>query len=131
MFKRSTVVIILFICLISMIPSFSFAETIKEYTEANTIIEVTAGETFIIALLSNRTTGFAWELVEGLDKSILQLVNSEYIVNDSKLIGAGGKEKLAFKALKPGKTVISLNYVRAWEKNAAPERKVAFPITVK
>lgn len=123
--------ILFFVCAVSATAVFSFPQVIKEYTETNTAIEARVGETFVITLGSNRTTGFAWQLAEDFDNNILELVNSEYIVNDSKLIGAGGKEKFIFKTRGAGKAAISLNYVRAWEENAAPARKMIFTITVK
>ena len=93
-------------------------------------IEVRAGDEFAITLESNRTTGYLWQIAQDIDKTVIELIKSEYIPNDTKLIGSGGKEIWTFKAIKPGKTTIFFQYVRPWEKDVPPAKEKTFSIVV-
>lgn len=73
------------------------------------------GDNFKIEVASNATTGYQWQISEPLDKNIIELVSSEYISPKTNLTGAGGKEIWVFRAVKKGKTKISLSYARPWE----------------
>lgn len=104
----------------------------REYANPDVPIEVKAGQEFTIALESNRTTGYGWQLAEPLDENILKLVGSEYRSSaTTPLPGAGGKEIWTFKAVAPGKTTVSLKYVRPWEKNVPPIQTAAFAVVVR
>ena len=54
-------------------------------------ISVTQGDQFVIALPSNRSTGYQWQLARPVDNDIVPLVNLEYVASVN-LPGAGGKE---------------------------------------
>lgn len=93
-------------------------------------IQMTVRKSFVVTLESNKTTGYEWQLAKPLDRNTLKFVSSKYVAGDSNLIGAGGKEEWTFMALKPGKTTISLKYVRPWEKDAPPAKKVTFVVVI-
>ena len=77
-------------------------------------IDTGVGEEFLIALDSNPTTGYDWEV--DYDVNVLTLVNKEYdTAKCPGLVGAGGTQYFTFKALKDGTTKITLNYKRSWE----------------
>jgi uncharacterized protein len=82
--------------------------------QANTTVYTSAGEEFQITLDSNRSTGYQWQ-VKSIEETIAKLANDEYIPPESGLVGAGGKQVLTFEALKEGKTMVVLEYVRPWE----------------
>ncbi len=94
------------------------------------VIEVKFGQNFTITLESNKTTGYEWQFAKPLDESMVQLISSEYRINKSKLIGAGGKQLWIIKALRTGKTTISFRYVRPWEKDKPPVNEVSFIIVI-
>jgi predicted secreted protein len=79
-----------------------------------------AGDTFSIVLDSNRTTGYKWDLVSISNRKIILYVRNEYKPVKTALIGAGGMEYWHFKAIKPGKAVVTMKYSRPWEKNKKP-----------
>jgi inhibitor of cysteine peptidase len=82
-------------------------------------------------LESNPTNGYSWELSQPLDKNYIALISAKYVPGQSKLIGAAGKEVWTFKALKPGKPVISFSYLRPWEKDEQPADKKEFRLIIR
>lgn len=102
---------------------------VKTYTDAEQTISVGVNQEFIIALDSNPTTGYNWE--EKHDATMLSLVESKYEPDKKAkgLVGAGGTQYFRFKALKAGKTEITLTYKRPWETSIA-EQKV-FKVDIK
>jgi len=83
-------------------------------------IEVPAGQLLVIALESNPTTGFKWELSEPIDEGSLALIQSKYepgeqAKQDPPIPGAGGTELWTFETLTAGEAIISMGYSRPWE----------------
>ena len=75
------------------------------------------GETVIVTLGSNPTTGFKWsDTAEIQDQLIIRQMNHKYIEPEqTEVAGAAGKEVWTFKALNKGTTTISMEYRRSWE----------------
>lgn len=90
------------------------------YNESPSNILEKAGDVFSIALDSNRTTGYKWDLVSISDRKIVAYIRNEYKPVKTALIGSGGMEYWYFKAIKPGKAIITMKYSRPWEKNKKP-----------
>lgn len=95
------------------------------------VIEVKAGEEFAISVYANPSTGYAWQLADPLDAQFLQLLGSEYLTEDTALVGAGCEQEWRFKALKPGSAKISLKYLRSWEKGVAPVKIEEFEVNIR
>ena len=55
----------------------------------------------------------------------------EYQVPETLIPGAGGKEIWVFQAVGAGKTEITLQYVRPWEKGMAPSQTATFVVVVR
>lgn len=69
---------------------------------------------FIIALESNPTMGYTWEV--DFEPSLLKLVESKFETSrQTGAMGAGGKQSFPFQGLKPGQTYVTLIYERPWE----------------
>jgi inhibitor of cysteine peptidase len=97
-------------------------------------IQLSKGEKFSIALTSNPSTGYGWQVAEIDDSILRQVGEAEYIVADptgQPVIGQGGKEALRFEALSPGITTLSLIYVRPWEDNPEPEQVFSIEVSVR
>ncbi|MEA4924056.1 MAG: DUF4163 domain-containing protein [Syntrophomonadaceae bacterium] len=81
--------------------------------------QVQAGQTFMVALDSNSTTGYTWNFRNAGDEKIISLLGSAYandeVDNQTAIIGQGGKQFWYFKALQPGITQLQLVYARPWE----------------
>lgn len=114
---------------IAVAPSPSFSGKTPEYTDPRQVIEVKPGQEFVISIESNRTTGYEWQLAEPLDKDILELLKTDYIIGETR-IGAGGKEEWFFKVKAEGRVSIHLKYVRPWEKDKIPAREAVFVVAV-
>ncbi len=97
---------------------------------ADSTLNYTTGEEIKVELEQNITTGYRWVQAANSDSTIVTLVKSEYISNE-EIIGGPGKVMFTFKALKPGKTTIELQYARSWESKPAETRTYNFAISAK
>jgi len=97
-------------------------EVLLTDTDNGNEIAVKKGQSMVISLESNPTTGYIWELVERPDEQILQQVGKLEFAQESELIGAGGVETIRFDVVGPGLTAIRLEYHRPWETNVSPEK---------
>ena len=109
---------------------WSLAATTAAFSKEN-IINVRVGKKVVITLDSNITTGYRWQFVKPVDSKFLMILGLRYIKPDSKLVGSGGKEEWIFKALKPGKANISIQYVRPWENSSKPAKVENFVVIIK
>ena len=103
---------------------------VKTYTDSGQTINIGVNQEFMIALDSNPTTGYSWQ--ESYDDSLLQLVGKSYEMGKAAkqgAVGAGGVEYFRFKALKTGKTEITLVYKRPWEEERLYEK--VFTVNIK
>ena len=102
---------------------------VKTYTDSGQTINIGVNQEFVIALDSNPTTGYVWH--ESYDDSLLQLVGKSYEMGkaaEQGAVGAGGVEYFQFKALKTGKTEITLVYKRPWEEESIDQKVFAVNI---
>ncbi|MDD4879871.1 MAG: protease inhibitor I42 family protein [Candidatus Omnitrophica bacterium] len=85
------------------------------------LVELTVGNTLIVELPGNPSTGYMWQIVS-VDTSVLKQVESatKFKADTKKLIGSPGKVTMLFKAAGQGKTMLKLAYHRSWEKKIAP-----------
>ena len=82
------------------------------------IFNSSQGGTIEVALKSNPTTGYTWNVME-YDKKILKLEGVTF-VRDSDLLGAGGIETFKFVIIGKGNTNLVIQYNRVWEKDVKP-----------
>ena len=99
--------------------------------ENGNAIKAGIGDNFTITMESNPTTGYSWQVAGELDSDLVQLVGSKFVPGETSRIGAPGKEEWVFKAIGEGKTTVSFNYVRPWEKDVIPARTDSFDIVIK
>lgn len=97
---------------------------------ANQTIEVKVGDTLVVELEGNPTTGFTWEAVE-LDQAVLEQAGEPEYIAESDLLGAPGVISLRFKATGPGQILLKLVYHRPWEQDIPPEETFEVTIAVK
>jgi len=100
--------------------------TAKVYGPGDSI-SVADGQTFVIELESNPTTGYEWTAE---DNANAEFVKSTMVTN-STLPGAPGMQRLTFTATKAGTSTLVLNYARSFEPNNPPAQTEKFPLTVK
>ena len=94
----------------------------KAYINQEKTIDIGVDKEFLIALDSNPTTGYNWEV--SYDDTMLSLEYEEYDAEKCEgLVGAGGTQYFAFKALKAGETRIDTVYKRSWEEEIIDQRE--------
>ena len=103
------------------------SSTPKVY-EAGDSITVSNGDTFVIALDANPSTGYSWEADANAD---VEFVKSKQVQGSSNAVGAPGTQQLTFKAVKAGSSTLTLNYLRPFEQGVPPVRSEEFDVTVK
>jgi inhibitor of cysteine peptidase len=95
-------------------------------------ITMAVGQVLVIELPSNHTTGYAW--MEHTSVSVLKREGKPLYQEGESAptrVGAGGTEIWRFHAVKVGRQILQLEYVRPWDKNAVPSKVVSYDIAVK
>jgi inhibitor of cysteine peptidase len=89
------------------------------------------GQLLAIALDSNASTGYAWEIVE--DGSPV-LESAPVPVSTAPatppMPGAGGTSRWRYRAVQTGTTTLRLVYRRSWEKGVEPVRTATYRVVV-
>ena len=108
-------------------------KTIEVDGESNgSRVEMKAGDTLIITLEGNITTGYQWELLPNTEGIIQLQGDPEYVQKSAgKLMGAGGVYYFTLKAMQPGSTRIELKYYRSFEPDVAPLEIFSLDVGVK
>lgn len=120
-----------FIVFASLTPAnLKQVQSVPVTSEPVTVVETQVGNDILITLDSNITTGYEWQVTQPRSGGILQIASSDYLHGETDRLGAAGKEVWVFKALKPGRTVLSFSYVRPWEKDIAPASKKIFVVVI-
>jgi inhibitor of cysteine peptidase len=96
-------------------------------------VQLKVGETLLVTLDSNPTTGYSWELSQSDESVLEQKGEAEYkqAPGSQGLIGAGGKETFRFEAVGAGQTTLELIYHRPWEQGVPPVKTYSLEVTVK
>ena len=97
-------------------------------------VEVDAGQTLVLTLESNPSTGFSWEVIESDDAVLRPKAEPEFKVTselDPPPPGAGGVEIFRFEAVEAGETLLTLVYHRPWEEGVEPLETYSIQITVR
>jgi inhibitor of cysteine peptidase len=93
-------------------------------------VELAKGQTVVITLEANPTTGYTWAVAE-LEEHILQRVGEIEFKPQSDLVGAPGVQTLRFQAADPGQTALKLVYHRPWEKGVEPLKSFSLQVVVR
>ena len=98
----------------------------------NKTIEVASGDSIVVTLWSNKTTGYSWsESATISNPGVLQQTNHEYVAPETGLMGAAGKEVWNFKASKAGNCEVSMDYSQPWEGGQKNTYGFLLKVTVK
>ncbi|MFH1245545.1 MAG: protease inhibitor I42 family protein, partial [Candidatus Omnitrophota bacterium] len=100
------------------VPVQETAENALDKNDSGKVIILEQGEELTVALYSNPTTGYDWDIY-GVDENILQLegTNLEFSDSDEDLLGGGGIKTFYFRAVGAGVTTLVLTYRRSWVKD--------------
>jgi predicted secreted protein len=93
-------------------------------------IKANVGDTIAIKLKANPTTGYIWSPVKQAEGSAVQFKSRKYLSSATRIPmpGRGGQTAFTYSVTKAGKTVITLNHRRPWEKNKKPAS--TFTVTI-
>lgn len=100
--------------------------------EAGENVNLVVGQQMEIALASNPTTGYSWQVADDAG-GIVEMVGEPEFIQDPgpTAVGRGGAERLTFRAKKAGSGTLVLEYSRPWEKDTEAEKSFEIPIVVK
>lgn len=107
------------------------APALQPISDPAKILDANAGEEFTIIIEANPSTGYHWELVDDLDKNLVEFVSKGYAADQPEKPGSGGVEIWKFRAIAPGTGEITLGYYPPGDSGAGPQQKVTFTVTVK
>jgi len=93
-------------------------------------IQVAAGKPFAICFQSSPGTGYSWVLAKEPDPELMKFIAERVEEPKSGLLGGRETVFWNFQALAAGEAEIVMNYVRPWEKEAAPARTHVFKVRI-
>ncbi|HEY5548835.1 MAG TPA: protease inhibitor I42 family protein, partial [Coriobacteriia bacterium] len=96
-----------------------------------TIVELTRGAKFVVALKANPTTGYDWKVIGELPSQLSVVGDSLESTAPAGVVGAGGTRVFTYRAEAAGTGALDLAYVRAWETGVPPERTFRLTVVVK
>lgn len=128
--KLPSLIILLMACL-SMTLSAARLDVTGEENGKDLLLN--RGDLLVVYLPANRTTGFGWQATFSKGGILKPEGDAFYLANrtSAHLVGSGGTETWIFRAEKAGNTTLTFGYARPWEKGKAPEKTVAWPVTVR
>ena len=90
------------------------------------------GDTLVVTLDANVTTGYRWETTAGTGPVLSLLGTPDYLPPTVApgMVGAPGDMVFRYRAAEPGKTTLELGYLRSFEKGTAPAKTVRYDVTV-
>ncbi len=94
-------------------------------------MQLKKGQTLVVTLEGNPTTGYSWEAAEPLDEQVLRQVGEAEFKAESEALGAGGVQTLRFEAVKAGTTTLKLVYHRPWEEDVDPLETYSIQVVVR
>lgn len=101
------------------------------YTQADTTIQAQVGETFVIQLASNPTTGYQWKMTPNGDPGV-NLESSKYVpdtqTGTATMVGMGGMENWTFTASAAGTGTLVFDSIPPGK--TTPAETVTFNVTV-
>jgi len=127
---RWNVIVISLAVLILAIGCSSSKEIELDVSANGSQIEIEQGQTLVITLAGNPTTGYTWEMVEQ-EGQILQQVGETEFQAESDLIGAPGVQILRFEAVDAGQMTLELVYHQPWEEDVEPAETFSVQVTVR
>ena len=97
-------------------------------------VEIQQGETMMVTLCSNPTTGFQWEEAQISNTAVLSEIEHRFIGPESSLsqpLGTPGQEVWIFQALQKGTSTTIFHYSRPWEGGEKSAWTFTLTVTVK
>jgi len=124
-------IIVMFGLLLTALSACGASNEVKlDAGDAGSQVELKAGQTLVISLEGNPTTGYTWEVAE-LDEQVLRQIGQAEFKPESDAIGAGGVQTLRFETVNSGQTTLKLVYRRPWEEDVEPAETFSVQVVVR
>jgi inhibitor of cysteine peptidase len=91
-------------------------------------VELRKGDTLVVRLPENPTTGYRWSVEE--DGTILQLQSTHFDLTEGAGVGAGGWRTLTFRAEAAGTSKVQLRMWEHWEGDASVTERYVVTVQV-
>jgi inhibitor of cysteine peptidase len=101
---------------------------ITPVAQTGTTVDAAVGDTIVVSLEANPTTGYTWELTAG---DTIEVASSEYVAdpNPDEMSGAGGTQVVTLKVTKAGASDLTGMYRQQWN-SPSPGAQPDFSMTV-
>ncbi len=104
--------------------------------EPSGVVDVAVGEERVLALPSNPSTGFRWELVKPQRSAVVAVELSFEVPplppeGEEPLCGAPGVMRVRLRGLQPGTELLRLQYRRCWETDVPPADQCVLQVRVR
>jgi predicted secreted protein len=95
---------------------------------AGTTVDAAVGDTVVVSLVANATTGYEWQFTAG---DTFTIEKSEYVPdpNPDGLAGSGGTQVVTLKVTEAGTSDLTGVYVRPWE-TPSPSPEAETTVTI-
>jgi len=107
----------------AVLSEICLAELLEGPTSLYLTGKVSEGQVMVLSLDSNPSTGYLWETAE-MDGEILRQAGEVEFRQESRLLGAPGKQILHFESIGTGQTNLELIYHRPWEEDTEPNKTI-------
>jgi predicted secreted protein len=104
----------------------AFVRLTEQETSARFRVE--PGQTVIVRLESNRTTGYRWNVTSPESAVLSRLGDAFYTPPQQGAVGAGGTESWWFRVVSPGAERLVLEYRRQFESGVPAARTVTYDV---
>lgn len=95
--------------------------------ESDTRLRVELGQTIIVRLESNRTTGYRWTVASSDGAVLSSLGDPFYVTTSQRAVGSSGTESWWFRVVNAGAQRVTLEYRRPFE-SAPAVRTVSYDV---
>ena len=127
--------IVLLLAVLILAISCCTSKEVKVVASVNgSLVELKKGQTLVITLESNPTTGYQWEVIENEESVLQQKGKAEFKSSNTgnpPSSGKSGTETFRFYAQSPGNGNLKLVYHRPWEKEVEPLKTFTIKVKVR
>jgi inhibitor of cysteine peptidase len=126
-----TISVVLAVWLLAGCATTDTAKTLTVF-DNNKQINLVVGQSFVVQLASNPTTGYRWIYRQEGTAFLEPVGEPRYQVGPAPIgmVGSGGTEYFTFKTTNAGEQTLKLEYCRPFERDVAPVQTVTYDLVV-
>ncbi len=114
------------------IPSAQVVTAVRmNQSNSGEVLDLSVGDSIIVTLESNPSTGFSWQLAIISDETVLENSAQEFgMIDTNSPPGTPGEEIWTFEAIGPGTCTFVMEYSRPWEGGEKGVETFSLTVTV-